>query len=73
MVLAAGELEKRGRSDIRFKILGGGPAKSRTGRVLANTKQIYSVEFVGYAPYGKMAAYLKKSDILVNSFVKKAP
>ena len=40
---------------------------------LANMKQIYSVEFVGYAPYGKMAAYLKKSDILVNSFVKKAP
>mgnify|MGYP001026348177 FL=1 len=72
MVLAAGELEKRGRSDIRFKILGGGPLKAELEE-LANMKQIYSVEFVGYAPYGKMAAYLKKSDILVNSFVKKAP
>ena len=40
---------------------------------LANTRQIYNVEFVGYAPYGKMAAYLKQSDVLVNSFVKKAP
>ena len=28
---------------------------------------------MGYAPYPKMAAYLAKSDILVNSFVKKAP
>ena len=40
---------------------------------LANERQIYNVEFVGYAPYDKMAAYLKKSDILVNSFVRKAP
>ena len=40
---------------------------------LAKSRKIENVEFVGYAPYGKMAAYLKKSDILVNSFVKKAP
>lgn len=71
MVQAADELKKRGYSDIYFKILGGGPlkdeledyAKSLTG----------NVEFAGYVPYEKMAAYLKKSDILVNSFVKKAP
>ena len=31
------------------------------------------MEFAGYVPYGEMAAFLKKSDILVNSFVKKAP
>ena len=32
-----------------------------------------NVEFVGYIPYRKMAAYLVKSDVLINSFVKKAP
>ena len=42
-------------------------------RSMADVKEIFNVEFVGYAPYDKMAAYLKKSDILVNSFVKKAP
>lgn len=72
MVLAAEELAKRGRMNIRFKILGGGPMKDELEE-LANTRQIFNVEFVGYAEYGKMAAYLKKSDILVNSFVKKAP
>lgn len=72
MVLAAEELVKRGYKDIRIKILGGGPLKEELER-LANERQIYNVEFVGYAPYDKMAAYLKKSDILVNSFVKKAP
>ena len=40
---------------------------------LAKEQGCVNVEFVGYAPYPKMAAYLAKSDILVNSFVKKAP
>ena len=40
---------------------------------LASSRNISSVEFVGYAPYDKMAAYLKASDVLVNSFVRKAP
>lgn len=72
MVLAGEELAKRGHKDIRIKILGGGPMKEEL-ETLANDRQIYNVEFVGYAPYDKMAAYLKKSDILVNSFVRKAP
>jgi len=72
MVLAAKELAGRGRQDIRIKILGGGPMKEEL-EALARERQIYNVEFVGYAPYDKMAAYLKKSDILVNSFVRKAP
>ncbi len=72
MVLAGEELTKRGYSNIKIKILGGGPMKEELEE-LATSKKIESVEFVGYAPYGKMAAYLKKSDILVNSFVKKAP
>ena len=72
MVLAAEELVKRGRSNIKMKILGGGPMKDELD-ALARDKKIKNVEFAGYAPYDKMAAYLKKSDILVNSFVKKAP
>ncbi|WP_346906467.1 glycosyltransferase family 4 protein [Faecalicatena orotica] len=72
MVLAGEELAKRGHKDIYIKILGGGPMKEEL-EMLANDRQIYNVEFVGYAPYDKMAAYLKKSDILVNSFVRKAP
>ncbi len=72
MVLAAEELERRGRDDVKFKILGGGPLKEELEE-LARSRNISSVEFVGYAPYDKMAAYLRASDILVNSFVKKAP
>lgn len=72
MVLAGEELKKRGYPNIKIKILGGGPMKEELEE-LAKSRKIENVEFVGYAPYGKMAAYLKKSDILVNSFVKKAP
>lgn len=38
---------------------------------LANSRKISNVEFVGYAPYDLMAAYLKKSDILVNSLLRR--
>lgn len=72
LVLVGAELVKRGFKDIRIKILGGGPLKEAL-EGLSREKQIYNVEFVGYAPYDKMAAYLKKSDILINSFVRKAP
>ena len=72
MVLAGEELAKRGMPQIKIKILGGGPMKEELEE-LANSRKISNVEFVGYAPYDLMAAYLKKSDILVNSFVKKAP
>lgn len=72
MVLAGEELIRRGHSDIKIKILGGGPMKDELEK-LAKDMKIENVEFVGYAPYDKMAAYLAESDILVNSFVKKAP
>lgn len=72
MVLAGKELLKRGRTRIKIKILGGGPLKEEL-ESLAKEQNCTNVEFVGYAPYPKMAAYLAKSDILVNSFVKKAP
>lgn len=72
MVLAGKELLDRGMPQIKFKILGGGPLKDELEN-LAKEQGCVNVEFVGYAPYPKMAAYLAKSDILVNSFVKKAP
>ena len=72
MVLARKALLNRGRSQIKIKILGGGPLKEEL-ETLAKEQNCSNVEFVGYAPYPKMTAYLAKSDILVNSFVKKAP
>ena len=72
MVLAGKELLDRGMSQIKIRILGGGPLKDELEN-LAKEQGCVNVEFVGYAPYPKMAAYLAKSDILVNSFVKKAP
>lgn len=72
MVLAGKELLNRGIGQIKIKILGGGPLKDDLEK-LAKEQQCTNVEFVGYVPYSKMAAYLTKSDLLVNSFVKKAP
>ena len=72
MVLAGIELLDRGMDQIKIKILGGGPLKEELEN-LAKENECANVEFVGYAPYPQMAAYLAKSDILVNSFVKKAP
>lgn len=71
MILAADYLKKRGYDNIYMKILGGGPLKEELEEFAKRLSG--NVEFVGYAPYEKMAAYLKKSDVLVNSFVKKAP
>ncbi|HCR82995.1 MAG TPA: glycosyltransferase WbuB, partial [Lachnospiraceae bacterium] len=57
MLLAAEELAKRGKENIKIKILGGGPLKDEL-EALARDKKINNAEFVGYAPYDKMAAYL---------------
>ena len=56
---------------IRVKILGDGPDREKLEQLAAETGA--PVDFVGYAPYGLMAAYLKASDITVNSLVKSAP
>lgn len=71
MILTADYLKKKGYKDIHIKILGGGPLKEELEKLAGGLKG--NVEFAGYVPYEKMAAYLKKSDVLVNSFVKKAP
>ncbi len=71
LVKAAGELAARGRDKVVVKILGGGPDEASLKELAA--KLDGRVDFVGYVPYQKMAAYLRKSDVVVNSFVKKAP
>lgn len=71
MVLTAELLKKNGHDDIVFKILGGGPDKDELEK-LADALDC-KVDFVGYMPHSVMAAYLVKSDVLVNSFVRKAP
>lgn len=72
LVLTGEELIRRRKLNIKIKILGSGPLEKEMEQI---TEEHYckNVEFVGYMPYGKMAAYLAKSDIVVNSFVKKAP
>ena len=71
LVLAAGLLERKGYNDIRIQILGDGPDRIKLERFVRRAR-ICNVSFPGYQPYDIMAAYLVKSDILVNSFVRKA-
>ena len=72
MVLDAEELMKQGKTKIRFQILGDGPTREMLEN-LAKERKIQNVKFTGYVPYEQMAAYLVKSDVLINSFVRKAP
>ena len=72
MVLAAEELMKQGKTKIRFQILGDGPTREMLEN-LAKERKIQNVKFTGYVPYEQMATYLVKSDVLINSFVRKAP
>lgn len=55
---------------ITCKILGDGPDREALEKLAADLEA--PVEFVGYAPYDLMAAYLCASDITVNSLVKSA-
>lgn len=71
LIKAAQKLYAQGQRDIKVKILGGGPLEEDFKNIKEESPCY--VEFVGYTPYRKMAAYLVKSDVTVNSFVKKAP
>lgn len=72
LVLAAKEIEKRGYENIRFKIMGTGPLLEEI-KAIAKEQECENVTIMGYVEYSKMAAYLTKSDITINSFVKGAP
>ena len=72
LVHAAKKLKEKGHKNIKIKILGSGPLKEDNER-LSNELECDNVEFLGYVAHPLMAAYLSKSDMLVNSFAKGAP
>ena len=71
LIKTAQKLYEDGVDQIHIKILGGGPLENEFKRL--TREKPCNVEFVGYTPYKEMAAFLVKSDVLINSFVKKAP
>lgn len=71
LIKTAQSLYEEGYNHIVIKILGDGPLKSEFEKI--SEQKPCRVEFLGYMNYRKMAAFLDRSDILVNSFVKKAP
>ena len=71
LVEAAGDIARTGHDDVQFMVLGGGPEKDRMEELARATAA--PVTFPGYLPHAEMAAYLAASDVLVNSFVKRAP
>lgn len=70
LIRAADILENRGAKGLRIVLLGDGPMR-REFEALAKGER-GKVRFVGYVNHGLMAAYLKKSDVTVNSLVSKA-
>ena len=71
LVRAAQILKEKGIDEVKVKILGDGPERTRFESV-AKEKDC-NVEFLGYQRYEKMAAFLSKSDVNVNSLIKSAP
>ncbi|MGI6591268.1 MAG: glycosyltransferase [Eggerthellaceae bacterium] len=55
---------------FRLKILGDGPERSKLEQLASQLQA--PVDFLGYMPYQKMAAYLHCSDMTVNSLAKGA-
>ena len=68
---AAEAIQKTGRDHIIFKIIGQGPECENLKQYVAN-KNIGNVDFVGFVEYEKMAAYLSKSDMTINSVKRRA-
>jgi glycosyltransferase involved in cell wall biosynthesis len=72
LIKAAKEIEDKGYYNIKFKIMGNGPLFENM-KSLSKELGVSNVDLMGYMEYSKMAAYLKASDVVVNSFVKGAP
>ncbi len=70
LIRAADILKARGEESVRVMLLGDGPLRGDFEALAASL--MGNVSFLGYMPYPVMAAYLKRSDIVVNSVVKKA-
>lgn len=71
LIRAAQKLYLSGHKSIKIQILGTGSKKDEY-ESLVKREGIENVIFRGYIPYQKMAAFLWKSDIVINSFVKGA-
>lgn len=71
LIFASEILYKKGYENIKIKLLGGGPDDLKLRTLFKEHPS--NIEFLGYLPFPKMAAYLNKSDVCINSFVKKAP
>lgn len=72
LISAAKHIKNRGFDNIQVKILGSGPMKEKLEQV-ATEQGSNNIEFLGYVSYERMAAYLSKADITINSFIKGAP
>ena len=70
LIKAAAEIGKE-YDNVTFKILGQGPDLEKLEN-LRDEEKDGNVEFVGFLPYEKMAAYLSKSDVTVNAVKKTA-
>ena len=67
---AGADALRRDTPPVRVKILGDGPDKQKLEALTAELGA--PVDFLGYQDYPSMAAWLSKSDIVVNSLVKTA-
>jgi len=70
LIKACKVIEDNGNKNLKLMILGDGPLKEEFEQI---AKDQHNVVFLGYTKFELMAAYLAKSDIVVNSIVKKAP
>lgn len=68
---AAAVIQQKGQKHIVFKILGQGP-EGENLKNYASEKNLKNVDFVGFVDYEKMAAYLSKSDMTINSVKRRA-
>ncbi|WP_294783637.1 glycosyltransferase family 4 protein [uncultured Eubacterium sp.] len=71
LIKAAKKIEKERGDLIRFKILGQGPDEEKLKKY-ARSIDVKNVDWIGFQPYEKMAAYLCKSDITINALKKNA-
>jgi glycosyltransferase involved in cell wall biosynthesis len=71
LIDAAKKLEGCYDGSVRVKILGQGPDEEKLKKYCSNINS-QNIEFVGFLPYEKMAAYLTKSDITINAIKKNA-
>lgn len=68
---AARVIQDKGYNHIVFKILGQGPEGDNLKRYVSE-KGIHNVDFEGFVDYERMAAYLSKSDMTINSVKRRA-